>query len=177
MITNINTLIANKANDFIGQKEIKGNMGFLDKEFQEYMKTVGWEKGHAWCAYFTELVWKLAYAMIDSTQVTKLDKLFSANVMQSWANFQNSLEFKTDQTPEIGSLVVWNSYKAGESTIYGHIGIVTDVSERYVTTVEGNTNSTGGREGIEVAKKSRLLKFDIPQYGLRLLGFIHPMQV
>jgi hypothetical protein len=174
---NINNIIVKKANSFIGQKEIKGNLGFLDKEFQEQMETIGWMKTHAWCAYFTELVWKLAYAEIDSTQVTKLSHLFSGSVMQTWVNFNNSLEFETSNIPKAGSLIVWQSYKNNESTTQGHIGIVDSIIHKVIYAIEGNTNDNGSREGIKVAKKIRNLDFGTPRYGLKLLGFIHPLQV
>jgi len=173
---NINNKIVEESKKFIGQKEIKGNLGFLDKIFEEYMKTVGWKKSHPWCAYFSELVWKLAYAQIDSTYVEKLSGLFSGSVMATWDNFSDNNEFNVDQSPDKGSLIVWNSYSNSKSTKFGHIGILIDYDGDKLTTVEGNTNSQGGREGIEVAKKKRILNFNTPQNGLKLLGFIHPFQ-
>ncbi len=38
--------------------------------------------------------------------------------------------------------------------------------------VEGNTNSQGGREGIEVAKKTRKIKVPYSSHGLNLVGFL-----
>jgi len=51
--------IALTANSLVGQTEVKGNLGFHDGQFQLMMEAVGWKRGEAWCAYFTELVWKL----------------------------------------------------------------------------------------------------------------------
>ena len=53
--------IIRTAKTFENNTEISGNMGFNDKEFQALMEAVGWQKTQAWCAYFVELVWKLAY--------------------------------------------------------------------------------------------------------------------
>ena len=44
-----------------------------------------------------------------------------------------------------------------------------------IGTVEGNTNSSGGREGIEVAQKKRKINFEPKERGLVMLGFIHPI--
>jgi len=42
--------------------------------------------------------------------------------------------------------------------------------------MEGNTNSEGKREGIEVAEKVRTLNFKTDN-GLRLLGFVKPKEI
>jgi hypothetical protein len=39
--------------------------------------------------------------------------------------------------------------------------------------IEGNTNKAGGREGIEVALKTRTYQWKAMN-GLQLVGFIHP---
>jgi len=37
----------------------------------------------------------------------------------------------------------------------GHTGIVTNVSDGYIRTIEGNTNISGSREGLGVAQLNR----------------------
>ena len=37
----------------------------------------------------------------------------------------------------------------------GHTGIVEKVDKNFIYTIEGNTNDTGSREGIEVDRKRR----------------------
>ena len=171
------------ANLFVGIKERGNNQGWegvffkdLNMSFEELMKTVGWQETHAWCAYFGELVWKLAYSKFDSTMVDKLDKLFSASAVNTWLNFQKS-EFECSKTPSPGSIVVWQHYKDGKTTRSGHIGVVIDSSGGVINTVEGNTNAKGSREGDQVAHKTRLMNFEPKDKGLVLLGFIHPISV
>ena len=142
---------------FSGIKERGNNQGWEDiffddlgMPFTDLMKTVGWEETHAWCAYFAELVWKLGYSEYDSSIIEQLDKLFSANAVQTWNNFNKSM-FKCSKKPVKGSIVIWQLYKNWEKTISGHAGIVTKVIGDVIETVEGNTNKKGSRDGDQVA--------------------------
>jgi hypothetical protein len=168
--------IVKTAKGFLGQEEIRGNLGFKDEQFQKMMEAVGWQKNQAWCAYFVELVWKLCYAQ-NQQLVQYLNKKFSASAVQTWKNFQDT-QFETNKIPDFGALVVWQRYKKGKSTWQGHIGIVSQLHEEQNSfkSIEGNTNDDGSREGYEVAEKKRTLNFE-NKNGLRLLGFIHPKEI
>lgn len=183
MIQEIRNKIVELCYKYEFEKELKGNSGFKDDIFQQKLEAVGWNTGQAWCSYFTELVWKEAYGHFDSTVINILDKLFSANAVKTFENFKNSKSFKTKTTQELerGDLVVWAHYKNGnpnKKSIWtlGHIGIVTKVAQLFFLSMEGNTNSQGGREGIEVAEKKREYDF-YKENGLRLIGFIKPKTV
>jgi hypothetical protein len=173
----INDIITKIALDNLGQEEIRGNLGFKDPEFERRMQAVGFKKGHAWCSYYAELVWKLAYQQYDATMNDTLDKLFSASAVQTWKNFKKAIEFETTLVPDEGSLVVWQTYKNGTPHWTGHIGIVIkyDQESDSLITVEGNTNDDGSREGYKVAKKRRKNMYRKTKTGLRLLGFITPL--
>lgn len=168
----IGITIARTASSFVGQEEITGNLGFKDDQFQKMMEAVGWKRGEAWCAYFAELVWKLAYANHQDVN-QELDGLFSGSTVQTWKNFSAS-EWATDQIPELGSVAIWQKFKNGEAQWSGHAGIVVDIEDNRFSSVEGNTNDQGGREGYIVARKDRLYRFNT-ESGLRLLGFIKPI--
>jgi surface antigen len=161
------------AKSYLNKYEKKNNSGFIDAEFEKKMKAVGWGVGQSWCAYFTELVWKEAFkvdAKISVEYYQSLDKLFSGSATATFANFSHSSLFKTGSTPKIGALSVWkhgNSWK-------GHIGIVSEIID--ATTykcIEGNTNSAGGREGIQVAEKVRKTGQPFKANGLNLIGFVY----
>jgi hypothetical protein len=169
----IQTRIGQAARDHEGLKEIKGNMGFKDEEFEERMEMVGWKQTQAWCAYFAELIWKLGYAGYDSEMVKRIDKLFSGSAVQTFRNFSKDGGFTVSQDAVEGAVVIWQTYRNGKASWTGHAGIVIGAHDKYFVTMEGNTNSSGGREGIEVARKTRKYTFDT-QNGLRLKGFIHP---
>ena len=166
--------IVEVANGYLGQKEVSGNMGFEDQVFGERMKAVGWEKTQAWCAYFAELVWKDAYREFKPELLKDLDKLFSATAVGCWANFNKDKRFKCDRIPQPGDVVIWQSYDNGKPDWRGHAGIVTVSYSDWFVSIEGNTNSTMEREGIEVAKQKRRMLFNVKD-GLRLKGFIHPV--
>jgi hypothetical protein len=164
-----------------GREEVKGNHGWKDREFDLQMKATGWQDGQAWCAYWCEKVWCNVY---PSETVKVLQRLFSANAVGTWNNFFDS-SFPTSSEPVEGAIVIWQKVKDGRPSfvgdtqwIRGHAGLVIrtegDINE--FTTLEGNSNSEGGREGIEVARQIRTLDFN-KQDGLQLLGFIHPKEL
>ena len=176
----IGELIVKKALDRLGYKETKGNSGWEDKNFQLEMEMTGWSTGQSWCAYFLESSWCRAYAEHDGSVIPVLRKLFSANAVATWENFSNS-KFTTSKKPVVGAGVIWMNMKSGipsyltkdKKWIAGHAGIVREVNSSGFTTIEGNSNQSGGREGIEVASLSRTYSFN-NQSGLKLLGFVHP---
>jgi len=173
-MSEISKIIIEKANSFIGMEEVPGNLGFKNDYFEELMITVGWEKTQAWCSYFVELIWKLAYAERDSTFVNKLDVLFNAGAIATWNNFRKSKEFANDNQPSLGSIVIWQHYKNGKPTWMGHAGIVVDFDLTHFKTVEGNTSKAGSREGLIVGLNKRKYDFLPKEKGLVLKGFIHP---
>jgi hypothetical protein len=161
---------------YLGQKEISGNKGFMQADFEERMKAVGWESGQAWCAYFAELVWKEAYHKFTLNAFPVLDRLFSAMAVKTWNQFTKSGQFVYDRNPAPGDLVIWQHFISGNPDWKGHAGIVIDVPNLLsFISIEGNTNAQGGREGEVVGKKERSMQF-LTDNGLRLLGFIHPTE-
>jgi hypothetical protein len=62
--------------------------------------------------------------------------------------------------------------KKGKAQTTGHVAVVVGFNDLEFTTIEGNTNASGGREGVEVALKKRSYKFYNPD-GLQLMGFIN----
>jgi hypothetical protein len=49
------------AASYIGQKEINGNLGYKDSEFEKKMKNVGWQADFDWCNLFCRLVYAEAF--------------------------------------------------------------------------------------------------------------------
>lgn len=172
----INKEIVDTAYSFLGQEEIRGNLGFKDEQFEELMKAVGWQKSQAWCAYFAELVWRKAYANQNSLIEEKLRKLFSAGAVATFNAFDKSPDFETTKEPVIGSVVIWQNHKNGVAKWSGHAGIVVKVrSNGIFESIEGNTNDDGSREGYEVALKPRKSNYG-GKNGLIVKGFIVPKQ-
>lgn len=165
--------ILSTATRYIGFSEKPNNSGFNDADFEKRMKDVGWSKSLAWCSYFAELVWKEAYN--DEPEVlAKLDKLFSGSATATYKNFDIDPTFKTSPTPVEGALAI---YRFGVGW-QGHVGIVikVDNTDNLVVNIEGNTNSAGGREGIEVARKKRMIKPPFSKKGLNIIGYVIPIE-
>lgn len=157
----------------VGIQEVPGNLDFKDGQFREYMRAVGWRKGEAWCAYFGELVWSLAYQVQDSTIYAQVSKLFNAGAVATYNNFSHSA-FTVSKTPRVGALAVWQHYYKGVPSWKGHLGIVNKFDNRYVSTIDGNTNPAGGSEGFEVWPKTRPLVFKTTGTEMILKGFVYP---
>lgn len=162
------------AKSIVGQKELPGNSGFKDPKFQERMKTAGWNKFESWCIYTAEDIWDNGMGP-DHPLILITDKLFSGSATATWANFSHSDKFQTGKVPKPGALAL---YQYG-NTWKGHGGVVIPQiikkpSGIYVyDNVEGNSNSQGGREGIEVAEKVRQTGQPFKAQGLNLLGFVY----
>lgn len=157
------------AKAIVGQRETPGNSGFVDKVFEQRMKDTGWNKGESWCIYTTELIWKTAFGT-EHPLYAEIDKLFSGSAIRTWENFCKSVHFHTGNKPKPGAIVIFRHGRGWQ----GHGGIViTPIITPDFPTVEGNTNSKGGREGIEVAPKFRKTGQDFKPNDLNLEGFIY----
>lgn len=156
--------------DSIGQKEKKGNQGFVDPIFDAWIRNLTpFKNGHAWCCYFVWSCWK--QAVLDFGYSAEIiDEQFSGGTIRTFRHFK-SIGW-TDQTPKPGSIVIWQNFDDGEPLTTGHAGLIEEVYDDYLITIEGNTNAAGSREGDQVARKNRKIDFK-KENGLRMLGFIH----
>lgn len=168
---NINDLIVATARKYIGITEKKANSGFNDAKFEERMKKNGWLSGQSWCAYFSELVYKEAYAAYPEI-LKEIDKLCSGSATETYKKFDLNPNWEVSQIPVPGALAVWRHGIGWK----GHIGVVTeaDIKKKTFNSCDGNTNDEGGREGIEVAEMLKKLDFTIRENKLNLIGFIIP---
>jgi len=151
-----------------GVKEVGSNSGFDDATLQSKLADVGWKKGEAWCAYYVRMVYLAKYPAHEA----ELKQLVSPSVPVLYNNFVNdkSGNWIVSQTPREGALVVWLGYTNGKADGRGHVGIVTRFNREYLFTIEGNTSTEGGGEGVN--RKQRGYDWNL-QNGLRLMGFIY----
>lgn len=170
----IEELIVEKAESFIGKKEKPGNMGFKDSVFDKLMRSIGFKDTHAWCAYFCELVWTEFYSENDDRKLEDLKRLFSGGAVRTFRRFKEDPNWETGTTPRRGSIAIWQSYRNGKKHWSGHAAICTSSGiDGYINSIDGNTNSNGSREGVEVASRTRVNNLG-EKKGLVLIGFIHP---
>ena len=159
---NVSNCLTSKASSYVGIVEKGGNnQGFSNLEFEKDIKEVGWGKGQAWCSYFVMLLFKKCSIPNDITgwspsTYNKKDVIFTDK------------EFKT--TYSSGDLLVlslsYDKFKKNPARYkgIGHTGVVIDIRENAIVSIEGNTNDAGTRDsrtGDGVYKKIRPLTKNI----------------
>ncbi len=101
--------------------------------------------GYPWCASAVSF-WVQTWVKEHASGL-HAPRLAAVSQFRDWAD-TNRLHVCA--TPSPGAIVVFN---------FSHIGVVEKVSpnDPTITTIEGNTNDDGGREGFAVYRKSRPL--------------------
>lgn len=153
------------AESYLGQMEISGNRGFVDKNFERKMRSVGFYTGAPWCLFFCRLVWKEAGVKISRISGSSLKTMEMATRDKNWHT-----------APKVGAIAIFRTFSNGKPQSNGHGAIVVSVGDGVYSTVDGNTTDKGGREGIMVAVRNRHLNADSwkKNNGLRLMGFVYP---
>lgn len=154
------------ARPYIGAREARGNRMGSDRRMREIFEADwhaprGATDGYPWCASFVSMcVQKLIRQEPLFAHVRPPRTPAVRGFRRNWAPRQNCLIF-TPQDP------VHRPYK-GDVVVYtfSHIGIVDTVTATGVTTIEGNTNEAGSREGTSVMSKRR--RFGIIRCFIRL---------
>lgn len=169
------------ATHFLGVQEKTGNIFSDEDELGKLLHLAGQKSGEPWCAYFGEVIYKLAFEpdytkWDDDNYIKKLSAAFSASAVQTFYHFDGSKNFEISKIPQVGGLMIFRNYYNGQELETGHLAIIIAINGNSIKTIEGNTNTQGGREGIEVGKLNRVVDFDIPKKGkkLVLLGFVNP---
>lgn len=106
-------------------------------QIKEYLESVGINFPAPWCAAF--VVWCHLQADINSMPKT-------GGVLELW----NKSPANRVNPPQPGDVMILD-YGHGQ----GHTGIIVEVNGDTLTTIEGNTNDDGSREGYEVAQRTR----------------------
>ena len=126
----------------LGQQEkpLGSNWG---EPVKSYLKSVGIGFPASWCMAF--VYWCFREAAVQLSVPNPLVK--TGGVLAAW----NKADRKYRVTvPEAGDIFIMDFGKG-----LGHTGIVERVDGEYINTIEGNSNDTGSREGIEVVRKVR----------------------
>ena len=147
---NIPEKMVQLAREEIGVSEVDGtNCG---PRVDQY-KAATWldaSKGWPWCAAF--ICWLVKESIEDEDVKFKRPRTAGAWDFENWAKQQSGkgveLRKPTNEDIKAGDIVIFT---------FSHIGLaVKDVdSSGYVTTIEGNTNGAGSREGGSVLEKKR----------------------
>ena len=135
----------------IGVREATGkNDG---ERVEEYLAVTQLGKGYAWCASFVS--WVFAEAGFPQPRTPWSPSLFPKERVIWEKGRQSHLKPNTQHlTPATAD--VFGIYFANLKRI-AHAGFVDEWGDKYLVTVEGNTNEAGGNEGDGVYRKRRLI--------------------
>ncbi len=122
-------------------------------EVEIYLKSVGLNKGYAWCMAF--VYWCVSTASTASTgSATVATSTTTRNPLKKTAGVLDQWNSKPElriSIPVPGSIFIMDFGKG-----QGHTGFVEKVlSNGKIQTIEGNTNADGSREGYAVCRRIR----------------------
>lgn len=123
---------------------------------EAYLAYVGLKKGNPWCAAF--VCWSLGQAGIRNPRSGWSPDLFPAKKICWQRSASAGMKAGVGRQaagPRKGD--VFGIYFPEKKRI-AHVGFVDSWDDKYVITVEGNTNEAGSREGDGVYRKRRLIK-------------------
>lgn len=161
-----------------GVREVGGmNRG---PDVEKYQATVRLNAGAPWCAAF--VAW-----CVTQTKQGHPPSWVSGSAITQWHKATRRMLSEGYTTPEKPNFqakvrpgMVWVRAKDGAGAIaarkgtwvQGHTGIVIHVDENAFTTIEGNTNAAGSREGDGVYKKVH--RWTYAQDIIRTVGWFDP---
>lgn len=140
-LTDLALIIARKE---LGVKEETANWG---KDIKKYLNSVNINFPASWCMAF--VYWCFNEASVKLALKNPLPK--TGGVMKHY-NETMGIRLKDKKTVQPGDVMILNFGKG-----LGHTGIVesVDLPNNTVITLEGNSNNSGSREGIEVVRHER----------------------
>ncbi|MCW5900484.1 MAG: CHAP domain-containing protein [Flavobacteriales bacterium] len=137
------TCVVESASADVGVRELTGkNDG---PEVERYLAHVGLGKGYPWCAAFVS--YHLSTCGVPNP-LSAWSPAYATAAKQVWT------PRKASRSPLPGD--VFSLYYSNLKRV-GHVGFVQALEGRYITTVEGNTNGPGSREGDGVYSRKREL--------------------
>ncbi|MBV6479354.1 MAG: hypothetical protein HGGPFJEG_02125 [Ignavibacteria bacterium] len=120
-------------------------------EVNQYLKSVGLGPGYFWCMAFVYWCFQEASKKLGVSNPSYK----TAGVLMHWNNTSGRRITSADAVNNPSKVkpgqIFIMSYGGGA----GHTGIVESVSGGFITTIEGNTNEAGSRNGIGVFRRQR----------------------
>jgi hypothetical protein len=113
------------------------------KQIEKYLKSVGLGGGYSWCMAFAK--WCMDQACAEAK--IKNPMYVTGGVLSQWNHID--AKYKASK-PEPGDIFIMD-FGGG----LGHTGIVEKVEGKVLSTIEGNSNDEGSREGFEVCRRHR----------------------
>lgn len=111
------------------------------EKFAPQVPGLEWAQGQAWCDVF------VAWVAMKAGAAELYPRSASCDVSAAWFKARK----QWSDYPAVGAQIFY-----GTAADYVHTGLVIDYDATYVYTVEGNTNTSGAREGDGVYRKRHL---------------------
>lgn len=138
----------------IGYREGRSNGGWNNHtKYAPAVPSLEWAQNQAWCATF------VSWVALKADVSTLYPRTASCDVAREWFRGRG----RYSEYPAIGAQVFY-----GTPADANHTGIVVAYDRDTITTVEGNTNDSGSREGDGVYLKVR------PRRAANVLGYGYP---
>lgn len=133
--------VLDKAISQVGKREnpVGSNWG---EPVQSYLKSVGITFAASWCMAFVYWCFKEATSALGTVN----NAIRTGGVL---AAYNQGVKYRSKE-PVAGSVFIMDFGNG-----LGHTGIVEKFDKDFIYTIEGNTNDTGSREGIEVCRRKR----------------------
>jgi hypothetical protein len=141
--SNLRKAVIDTALSQVGVREATGNND--GKSVEKYLKACNLGKGYAWCAAF--ITWNYTVNGVKAIKSAWAPSWFSPK-NTIWK--RNSLNNENPRSGDVFGLWINNRI--------GHVGFVYKWGDKVTTTIEGNTNEAGSREGDGVYMKKRLTR-------------------
>lgn len=148
---NLRELTLEKAKAKLGVQEVGGdNHG---PEVERYLKAAGLPAGNPWCAAFVNCM--AQDAALDLKVVSPLEVITQQGFVPAYVDWakKNGYVVKPEEVKPGMLFAIYFPNKGR----YAHIGFVKDITAdlKSFTTIEGNSNDEGSREGKEVCSNRR----------------------
>jgi hypothetical protein len=153
--------ILTEAQKYIGQQEIKPNMGWVNKHFETLMKSVGWKQKDDYCVTFTKLI---LLKTLKGKRREFVKRYFTPSSQTTWMNLIKHKDkglYKLSKKPKPGSIAF---YKHMQKNWRGHADIVKKEDKDGFTVISAN-----GSIGVEIKKRA----YTYNSNTFRLLGFVN----
>lgn len=125
---------------------------------QPFAAIAGHANGYAWCATFLVAVAKLSGLELPPGCTSAYTPTMEASFKRAG---------RLSQTPHPGSFGFVYFESMGR---VAHVFMVTSVGDGYVNTIEGNSNTDGSRDGLEVVRHQRPILRSAHRTGVRSYG-------
>lgn len=161
------------AREFLETKNINDCREFNEPLYRTKLLEFDWDAQFSAASTMVELIWKIAIGRETTSEMRRLDKLFSPSAVATHANFRGCRSYKTGNLPQKGSIAIWRRGNSWQ----GDMAIVTQVSEdkQNFDVIQGTVLMGSEGNFIQVVeRRGKYTSMPFKTDKLNLVGFIYP---